>query len=343
MTFVAVDIGGANLKAADGRGGGVSRAFPLWRRPGDLAGELAALLAELPPAERIVATMTGELADCYRTKADGVRAIVAALQAIAAGRELQIYRTDGAFVPPDAACARPLLAAASNWHALAAFAGRYVQGESGLLVDIGSTTCDLVPIERGAPAPRGWIDPERLALGELVYTGVERSPVCAVSRALPWGGSLCPVAHELFATTWDAYLMTGDLPEEAAATHTADGRPATREAAHERLARAICADRDLFTLVDALAAARQIAADQLALIGASLQRVVERLQAEVACCVVSGEGEFLARRAIATICPTARVVSLGERLGPRLSRVAPAHALAVLAHERAASREVPEP
>src|SRR5580704_944530 len=95
MRLLAFDIGGANLKAADGLDFCVSRPFPLWRRPTELAGALAALAAEAPAADRWFATMTGELADCFATKAEGVAAIAGALATAAQGRETLIYLTDG--------------------------------------------------------------------------------------------------------------------------------------------------------------------------------------------------------------------------------------------------------
>ena len=80
MRLLAFDIGGANLKASDGLDFCASRPFPLWRRPAELAAALAASgCRRRPPADRWVATMTGELADCFATKAEGVAAIVAAL------------------------------------------------------------------------------------------------------------------------------------------------------------------------------------------------------------------------------------------------------------------------
>ena len=55
--------------------------------------------------------------------------------------------------------------------------------------------------------------------------------------------------------------------------------------------------------------------------------------------IVSGEGEFLARRVAGRAypdVPPGAVVSLNERLGPVVSACAPAYALAVLMEERPA-------
>ena len=51
------------------------------------------------------------------------------------------------------------------------------------------------------------------------------------------------------------------------------------------------------------------------------------------CFVVSGVGEFLARRLVGELWPADRVVSLSENMGLDVSACAPAHALAVLARE----------
>jgi hypothetical protein len=332
VSWLGLDIGGANLKAANGQGRALSRPFPLWQRPDELSLELAALLAASPPADRLAVTMTGELADCFATKTDGVSAICAAAVQAAAGRDVRIYTVDGEFVSVDVAVANPLAVAASNWHALARFAGRFVPSGNALLVDIGSTTTDLIPLADGLPVARGRSDPERLVAGELVYTGVQRTPVCALVPALPWGERVCPVAAELFATTWDAYLVLGDLPEEPENRQTADGRPATRALARDRLARMICADRTLFAADDAQRAAAAISAAQLAKLGIAVRQALGRAGPPSAV-VVGGQGEFLARRLVQKLGWTAAIVSLAERLGPLVSRCAPAHALAVLAGE----------
>jgi hypothetical protein len=332
MTWLGLDIGGANIKIADGRSFALSRPFPLWQRPGDLAQELAATLAASPAADSLAVTMTGELADCFATKAEGVAAICGAVAQAAAGREVRVYGVDGQFMSTEAAIERPLVVAASNWHALACFAGQYVPAGRGLLIDIGSTSADLIPLEAGNPVGRGSNDPERLAAGELVYTGVQRTPVCALVPALPWAERVCPVAAELFATTWDAYLVLGDLPEEPENHLTADGRPATRALAIDRLARMICADRTLFTAHDAERAAATISAAQLAKLGIATRQAIGRTPPDRV--ILGGQGEFLARRLVQKLGWQPEVISLAERLGPAVSACAPAHSVAVLARER---------
>ncbi|HWB09636.1 MAG TPA: hydantoinase/oxoprolinase family protein [Pirellulales bacterium] len=333
MAFLALDIGGANLKAADGNGFAVSTPFPLWQRPAELAAAVAAVIGRAPPSEKLVVTMTGELADCFQTKAEGVVHITLAVEQAAGRRSVLVYLVDGSLVPVEAARQQPLLAAASNWHALARFAARYSITAPALLLDIGSTTSDIIPLANGEVVAQGRMDPERLASGELVYTGVVRSPVCAVVDTLPWRGRQVPVAQELFATTRDAYLLLGDLPEDPVDRQTADGRPATRPAARDRLARMICADRETFSEEDGMAAAETVSRGQLSQLGVAARNVLRRLPAPPDTIVISGQGEFLARRLCQRLQVAAKVVSLSDELGKDVSRAAPAHALAVLARE----------
>jgi len=333
MKWLALDIGGANLKAADGEGFAVSQPFPLWENPKQLTDALRALIALVPRADHVAVTMTGELADCFQTKAEGVLFILKALNVAADGRHTRAYLTNGKLVSLQIAMKQPLLAAASNWHALASFAGRYAPKGVGLLIDIGSTTCDLIPLVDGQPVTIGKTDPNRMINGELIYTGVERAPVSAVAQLVPWRGRKCPTAHENFATMRDVYLTLGDLPEEPLNTQTADHRPATRSAARDRLARTICADREMFSEADARVMSEALAQAQLRKISAIGAQLVARLLQSPETVVVSGRGEFLALRMLEKLKLNAKVVSLTRELGPELSRCAPAHALAVLARE----------
>lgn len=333
MKWLALDIGGANLKAADGDGFAVTEAFPLWQKPEQLAEALRTLIALVPKVDHVAATMTGELADCFATKSEGVHAILTSLEEAVDRRHTRVYLTSGMLVSVPIARRQPLLAAASNWHALARFAGRFAPKGAGMLIDIGSTTTDIIPLFDGSPTTIGRSDTNRLLNGELVYSGVERTPLCALLSAAPFRGRKCPMAAEVFATTLDVYLTLGNLPEEPANLNTADRRPATKEAARDRLARSICADRETFNESDAKAMSEAALEKQLSRIHIALKHVLDRMPERPTTMVLSGRGEFLARRAIEHLGLMPRIVSMGKELGMELSRCAAAHALAVLAKE----------
>ncbi|HEX6984825.1 MAG TPA: hydantoinase/oxoprolinase family protein [Planctomycetaceae bacterium] len=337
MLAIGLDIGGANLKAATSDAAAADRPFPLWKRPERLEAELRSLLSDLPQGDVVAMTMTGELADCFASKAEGVRAIVAAATAAADGRPVFFWQTGGEFLGPEEAAELPRLVAAANWHALATFCGRVVPRGPGLLIDVGSTTTDLIPLRDGRVAAEGLTDLDRLRSGELVYTGATRTPVCAVGPTVDIGDDELPLAAELFATMRDVYLLLGELPESPEDRDTADGRPATAAFAKSRLARMLCSDPDEIgndVLNDFVAA---LAARQRASIRAALDRVLGRTDGRPHV-LLSGSGAFVARRVVAETprLAGAAVTSLADLFARKVSRSACAFAVARLAVERIA-------
>jgi (4-(4-[2-(gamma-L-glutamylamino)ethyl]phenoxymethyl)furan-2-yl)methanamine synthase len=326
-TVLGLDVGGANLKAAHTNGAARSRPFALWKDPGGLADTLRGLIAEMPPADLLAVTMTGELCDCFESKRQGVIAILDAVEAASPEKPIRVWRTDGRFMDLTAVRAAPLMAAAANWLALATFAGRYAPKGPALLIDIGSTTTDIVALQDGRPVPQGRTDPERMRSGELVYTGVRRTPLCAIMGA--------EGAAELFATTLDVYLLLGWIMEDAADHNTADGRPATKAAAHARLARMLCADLETSTVEEREKLVNRVLLKQVYSLSFAVEQVFGLLREPPRTVVVAGEGEFLALPVLKKqdAFPPCPVIRLQETLGAEISRAACAHAVAVLAAE----------
>jgi probable H4MPT-linked C1 transfer pathway protein len=332
--WIALDVGGANIKAAHSEG--VARALPfeLWKRPDELSEVLAKLAATFPPIDRVAVTMTAELCDCYPTKAVGVNRVLDALLDAFAGLDVQTWGTDSTFHEVDEVRRRPGLAAAANWLALAHVAARLVPEGPGLLIDIGTTTTDLIPLRDGQARARGRTDTERLQNGELVYAGVRRTPICALTTELPVRGVATGLAAELFASTLDVYLTLGDSEPDPKDQSTADGRPATVAAARDRLARIVGADRDGFSTDDAQAFARSADECLMTRLAAAAERACRATVGRPAAAVVAGSGEFLARRlALRVMEPGGPIVSLQEAWGPVASSAGCAHALLVLAEE----------
>ena len=332
--WIALDIGGANIKLSDGQELAESCYFPLWKEAEQLSIQLRMLLAQAGATDHLIVTMTGELADCFRSKAEGVTKIIQAVQAATAGRHTRIYLTNGKMVSPQVALDQPELAAASNWHALARFSGRYVQQYPfSLLIDIGSTTMDIIPLQSGKVVAQGKTDTERLMSGELIYLGIERTPLCGLLQQLPYRNSFCPVANELFATTLDAFLLLGDIQEAPGNLITADGRPATKAEARNRISRMICADESTFHHRDAAIAADYIQEEILLQLASSVEQIISRVGSTPQAILLSGHGEFLGRRLISRLSSEPEVISLGPLLGKDVTRCATAFALATLASE----------
>jgi probable H4MPT-linked C1 transfer pathway protein len=331
MRVIGWDIGGANVKAAlVHRDGGktsvetVSRAFEIWKDSKGLPDVLREVAAALPPADAAAVTMTAELSDVFRTKREGVNFVLDAVGAAMPG-PLAVFTVDGTFATDAEARARPLAVAASNWMATSILVARHVP--DALLVDIGTTTTDLVPIRHGRVVACGRTDPERLLAGELLYTGAVRTNVAAIVPRVPlWGGE-CPVASEYFAVSGDVHVLLGDLAEASYTGSTPDGRAPSAGFAAERLARVVCADVEMLSGNDIQRIARFIAGAQVDQIAAAIRRVTEHVSERVDV-VATGVGDFLVHRAAAVAGLSSR--NLSDAVQIDVGWAAPAVAIAWL-------------
>jgi len=310
------DIGGVNTKVARVADAHViaARAAPyeLQRDPAALAPLLVRLARDLGagPGDAHAVTMTAELSQLFRTKREGVAFVLDAVAAAFPDACVRVWSVDARWRTPTQARREPLAVAAANWAATAHIVGRMCS--DCLLVDVGSTTTDIIPIRDGAPMARGRTDVERLREGELVYTGALRTPT--------------GVSAEGFALAGDVHVWRGDLAAADYSVPTPDGRPATREFAGERLARVVCADREMLDETDIGVIADALWDAQIKRIGAGLELVRAR-QPTLARAVVTGLGEFLAAAAARRI--GLQVTHLSDTLGPA-ARHAPAAAVALL-------------
>lgn len=242
---LGLDVGGAHLKAAFARDGRILavRQVPcrLWEGLDRLDAAFATALAGLPPPGRVALTMTGELADLFVDRGTGVAALVEAVAGRFPELPLLVWAGREGFLPPDPAARRSAAAVASaNWLATASLAA--ARAGNGLLVDIGSTTTDILPLIGGVVRFAGYSDAERLAKGELVYQGLTRTPAMAMADRAPLAGAWVPLMNEYFATAADVWRLLGRLDETHDQHPAADNGPKTTEASARRLARMVGAD-----------------------------------------------------------------------------------------------------
>jgi probable H4MPT-linked C1 transfer pathway protein len=246
VSVIGWDIGGAHLKAArvaDGRvEAAVQAATPLWLGLGSLEAAFDAIHAQLGSADHHAITMTGELCDAFASRQEGVAGLAAIAARHLTSSSLRLYAGRAGFVELGEAASHAADIASANWHASAALLA--LELRDALLIDIGSTTADLIPIIGGRVAAVGYTDAERLAAGELVYTGMTRSFVMALAPRAPFRGAWTPLMNEYFASSADVHRILGALPEGADKMPTADGREKTVDASRARLARMIGRETD---------------------------------------------------------------------------------------------------
>jgi probable H4MPT-linked C1 transfer pathway protein len=339
---VGWDIGGAHVKvAAVDAGGRVVAALQvpcaLWRGMDQLERALQQALAALPAAGADAghaATMTGELADLFADRAQGVQRIVETLQRQCGQTRLRVFAGERGFLDSEQAVQYPADVASANWLATAQLiAGRV--GEA-LLVDIGSTTTDLVAVHNGRVAAAGRSDFDRLVSGELVYSGVVRTPLMAITDAIEFEGLRIPLMAEHFATTADVYRLTGELDERHDQHPSADGAEKTLPGSARRLARMIGRDARERPIAAWRTLAVSFRATQLEHIRRAVQQVLLRAAVTPAgVLVAAGSGAFLVpeparalgRKSIAF----ARLLESRVEDPASLSVCAPAVAVALLA------------
>jgi probable H4MPT-linked C1 transfer pathway protein len=293
--LLGIDIGGANIKYAflqcnevqqpdrspvNTRVEATSTFFPMWKKYDKLADQLVRDLQDRSWLELTACgiTMTGELADCFFDRVSGVKHIVnqvsQAFERLALDSPL-FYAVDGGFLTAEASRGAETLLAASNWHALGSYVAR-TQTKDCYLIDIGSTTADLIPIAGGTVATSATTDFERLAEGSLVYVGGERTSVAMLVDTLTYRGQMIPVMREHFATMADVRLLLGKLPESDTSGDTADGTPFNVRNSTNRLARLIGLSEQEVNQTDAVRLAEQIHQTAKAKIQEGLQKLTDR-------------------------------------------------------------------
>ena len=329
--MIGWDIGGVNTKVARVECGAVlhARSHPYEIQRDPLA--LAPLLRSLANAvgasadDRQAVTMTAELSQMFRTKREGVAFVLDAVTRAFPSADLRVFTVDGRFESPADALNEPLAVAASNWAATASIVA--LDHPNAILIDIGTTTADIIPIVHGRLATLGTTDPARLATGELVYTGALRTPVEAITQRVPLGASFAGVSAESFTLIGDIHVWRGDLAPDDYCVTAPDGRPASREFAAERIARVICADREMLDDRAISAIADAVADAQVDQICRAIARVRERNQT-LRTAVVTGLGSFIGTRAARRAGLS--VIQLADVLGADGARCAPAAAVALL-------------
>jgi probable H4MPT-linked C1 transfer pathway protein len=331
------DIGGAHLKAARAENGRivatVQVASPLRLGLERLTQSFDEAKAQMGMADRHAITMTGELADTFASRTEGVVSLTEVALRALSPLPVALYAGRAGFVSPDKAAMHIIDIASANWFASASFAGKPMR--SALFMDMGSTTTDIIPVIGGVVASRGYTDGERLASGELVYTGLVRSFLMATESRAPFAGQWTSLVHENFANMADVQRILGTLPDDADQMMTADGRPKTVAASRARFARMVGRDAEDADNVAWEALARWFAEAQVRAVtdGAMLVLSQGRLPPEapiVAAGVGAGVLREVARRLERGCIAFDSVLDVAAEARAGASSCAPAAAVAML-------------
>lgn len=242
--MIGIDVGGANLKIVDGNRVTIQYC-PLWD-DAPLTDLLHAFREAHPDPDAAV-VMSGELADCFGTKMEGIRFIVESVQETYP--DAIFYGVDGVFHREPVS-----KLAAANWLASADYLRtRYPRA---VLLDIGSTTTDIIPLPAFSRL-LGLTDLGRLQRGYLLYTGLLRTSLATQIQTVKLKGVETPTCAEYFAVAADAHLVLGHITPRVYSCDPPDGGDKNVGAALRRLARVVCADLDEIGPDGAMEIARQ--------------------------------------------------------------------------------------
>ena len=254
-------------------------AFPMWTDFARLGNALAELLHDWlgPHGARcdLAITMTGEMADCFDSRAQGVASILDAIGQKLSAECCHVYSVGGKWFTVEQAKKSPWKVASSNWDALVRWLitrQDWKVAQYDLVLDIGSTTIDILPLRSGNLLTSATTDRQRLQLGQLVYSGMERTPIFAIVNEVTVDGVACPVMAERFATMLDVHVILGNLAEQQENLDTADGKPRTRQHALARLARMVGEDLETLEVQQIEEIAEQILAAQVRQVAAAVIR-----------------------------------------------------------------------
>ena len=224
--IIGIDVGGANLKIFTGDRVDLHYC-PLWKKA-----PIQEILQPYQHARSVAVVMSGELADSFSSKMEGISYIVQEVTAVFP--DAVFYGVDGAFHT------RPCIElAAANW--LAACDALTATYPTAVLVDVGSTTTDIIPLQNERDL-LGYTDLKRLQDGYLLYIGMLRTPIATLISEVELHGVKTAVSTEFFANAADAHLIMKTITPDLYTCERADGGDISYEACVRRISRVVCAD-----------------------------------------------------------------------------------------------------
>ena len=343
LKIIGWDIGGVNSKAAlinyeNGKFKNLklfTKYFPVFKYKRkefiDILREIYDELCINDNAEWMAVTITAELSDAFFNKREGLEFITKCFNDCFPEKEIYFLDNKGTFSKFEDIKQNILRFAATNWIATAALISE--KYGNCLMIDIGSTTTDIIPIINGKFNDMGLTDLDRLISGELVYTGVLRATIPSITHYLEVKGKKSRISFEKFALMADVHFVLNHISEKEYNCETADDRPVDRKNCLARIARIVCADDEILEEKEILKLAKQLYEAQVVIIQEGIEQIIKKnselYQPDFPIIVLGLGGKILAEKAVRELGFN-NIIYLSDILGEEASIIAPSVAVAYM-------------
>ena len=288
MKIIGWDIGGAHIKAAKidfkKKKTETKQIYsPIWKNTNNLKKSIKLIKKKLGKCNYHAITMSAELSDIFLERSDGVKYIINLSSKILGDKKIFFY-SKKSFIRKEIALKNTSVLNSMNWHATANCISSFFP--NCILVDIGSTTTDIIPIKNQKIISKGSNDHQRLGSNELIYLGVLRSPIHAVERKKN-------LIYENFANLSDVYRVLNKIPTKFNLLPTQDNKSKNKHDSARRIARIFGKDYKKVHFLKWKKIAFKIEKKQKEILKKNIIKIKNRNFSKEIPIVGAGAGEFL--------------------------------------------------
>ena len=257
----------------------VSRPFEIWREKDRLPEVLSEIYSQLFSAEKpeaLAVTMTAELSDVFATKRDGVTFVLESIRSVFPRSGDLCFESVGRFMPVcEALRIHWIMLRPIGWLPRSGLRENF---PNCLLMDVGSTTTDILPVLDGQRERRRAHGHGAPGLRENLCSRAFCAPISQRScKRCRLQGAAAGLLRSILPSAGTCISSWGNLRPQDYTCATPDGQPPSLDSARRRLARLVCADTEMLSAGEIDAMARYIYARQVYQIREGLSQVLSRL------------------------------------------------------------------
>ena len=291
MEIIGWDIGGAHIKASKinfvKKKTLTKQLFcPIWININNLNKSILKIKKKLGGCDYHAITMTAELADIFKNRNEGTKKIINILCKAIPEKKIFFYSNLKTFLKKKEALKKTDAINSMNWHATASLISNFYP--NCILVDMGSSTTDIIPIKKKRIIAKGNNDYKRLVYRELIYFGVIRTPITAIEKNKN-------LIYENFANLGDIYRVLNKLPKKIDLTPSQDNKSKSKNDSARRIARVFGKDYKKKDFNTWKKLALKIENKQKKILKENINKIRKRNFSSSVPIIGAGIGEFLIR------------------------------------------------